>query len=89
MKKLLQQLRAELETSMPSNPPRSPTDGLYLREFFINFHLTLYKWRKYGNEIIGEHNFRTRIEVLKECDEIKNGGAVADDPKVKELNEEY
>lgn len=74
---------------MPSEPPRTLEDGLYQRDFFVNFHVTLYKYRKYGAEIVSEHNFRTRINFLRESEQAVEAGAGADDATVKELKEKY
>lgn len=70
MKKILDEFRQELTELFPLEPPRSPTDGLFTKEFFVKFHVILYRYRKTGSEIISEANFQERIVYLRQAEAI-------------------
>ena len=46
---------------------------MYSKQFFIEFHHFLYKYRKYGSEIISDANFKERIKYLQEAEDIRSG----------------
>jgi len=46
-------------------------EGLLGKDFFISIHALIYKFKKYGMEMISEANFQERITFLEECEELK------------------
>lgn len=58
------QLKKELQTYNIDLPKDS--NGLIDKNFFVKLHTLIYKFKKYGQEMLTEANFRERIEFLEE-----------------------
>lgn len=76
-------MKQELVEKFPIEPPRSSKDGVYQKDFFLNFHVLLYKYRKYGRDIMSENNFNWRIKLLQEAEEMMKNNQT-NDPEIKE-----
>ena len=50
--KVFEELKKELKANYSIDPPRDSEDGLPTKDFFIKFHVTLYKYKKYGQDMI-------------------------------------
>ena len=61
-------LKKELRDNYPIEMPRDPEDGLISKEFFVRQHSLIYKFKKYGQDMIEEANFCARIAILQEKD---------------------
>ena len=59
----------ELRQKFSFDAPRQ--DGILTKQFFIDIHALIYKYKKYGMEMISEANFQERICFLEECEELK------------------
>ena len=40
------------------------------REFFVRMHVLIYKYKKYGQDMLEEENFQQRISLLEMKDAI-------------------
>ena len=62
------------------------------REFFVRMHVLIYKYKKYGQDMLEEENFQQRISHLEMKDAIDQEGAQAspeDQASAKKYQEEY
>ena len=66
---VLDNLKKDLVKMFPIDPERE--DGLLSKDFMIKMHGMLYKYKKYGTEMISELNWRERVELLRQAEEIK------------------
>ena len=56
MKQVLDELKKELKDKFRIDPPHGD-DGLLTKDFMIKMHILLYKYKKYGQDMLGEANF--------------------------------
>ena len=63
MNQVFAELKKELEEFSIDMPKDS--DGYIEKNFFIKLHTIIYKFKKYGQEMLTEANFRERIEYLE------------------------
>jgi len=52
----MNELKSELKEHFPINPPKDD-DGLFSKQFMLDLHTLLYKYKKMGSELLGESNF--------------------------------
>ena len=64
IKHVLSELKQEMRQGFPVNLPRDPSDGLVAKEVFIKMHCLIYRYKKYGHDMIIEANTRERIQLL-------------------------
>ena len=72
---LLSELKSELRKEHNFQPTRD--DGLFSKDFFVKLHYIIYKYKKYGIEMLAEANFQERIRYLEECEEFKEEAKTA------------
>ena len=70
MAQVKNELKKELKLTFPINVPRDQ-DGLPTKEFFIKIHTIIYKYKKYGHDMIAEANTAERINILEQIEELK------------------
>jgi hypothetical protein len=63
-------LKKELRNDFSNRIPRDD-DGLPKKEFFVKMHALIYKYKKYGHELIGDVNTSERINLLEQIEEVK------------------
>jgi len=64
------ELKKELRANFSFETPKDPEDGLMTREFFVRMHVLIYKYKKYGQDMLEEENFQQRISLLEMKDAI-------------------
>jgi hypothetical protein len=86
------QLKKDLRSNFSFETPKDQEDGLLTREFFVRMHVLIYKYKKYGQDMLEEANFQQRINLLEQKDIIDQEGVNAspeDQAKGKEFQTEY
>lgn len=76
MKQVLAELKREL-TKFKIDPPHGE-DGLLTKDFMIKMHILLYKFKKYGQDMLGEANFHQRVYLMRQAEEYKAQGNQAE-----------
>ena len=61
IKHVLSELKQEIRRDFPVNLPRDPSDGLVTKDMFVKIHCLIYRFKKYGHEMIVDANSRERI----------------------------
>ena len=84
LKSVEQNLRNDLKKEFKFDAPKD-NDGLFTKEFLIRLHTILYKYKKYGSEMLAEANFHERVGYLKEAEEIRE----AEPDESNELMKKY
>ena len=51
------ELKKELRGNFSFETPKDPEDGLLTRDFFVQMHVLIYKYKKYGQDMLEEANF--------------------------------
>ena len=67
-------LKKELRANFSIETPKDPEDGLMTREFFVRMHVLIYKYKKYGQDMLEEENFQRRVSLLELKDAIDQAG---------------
>ena len=67
---VMTQLKKELRENHPIIVPRDQ-DGFPTKEFFLELHGLIYKYKLYGQDMIGEANTHRRLHVLEEIEDLK------------------
>ena len=67
---VLSQLKKDLKSSFEFDQPREK-DGFFTMNFFIKIHAMIYKYKKYGQEMIAEANSQERYQLLQKIEELK------------------
>tara|TARA_B110000305_G_C18990864_1_gene426051 strand:+ start:236 stop:451 length:216 start_codon:yes stop_codon:yes gene_type:complete len=63
LKKDLQQYKIEI--------PKDE-NGFIKKDFFVTLHMIIYKYKKYGQEMLMDVNFKERIVYLEQMEELKD-----------------
>lgn len=53
---VLESLKQELK-KFPIDPPRDDEDGILSKDFMLKMHSILYRYKKYGSEMLAQANF--------------------------------
>lgn len=61
LSQVFSELKKELRANFSFETPKDQEDGLLTREFFIKMHVLIYKYKKYGQDMLEEANFQSRI----------------------------
>ena len=64
IEQVLRELKRELRRDFAFEIPRDPGDGLFEKEVFLRMHCLMYKYKKFGHDMIIEANSRYRISLL-------------------------
>ena len=51
--------------------PRDAKDGLITKDFFLKIHEIMYKYRKFGHDLVMDANTSCRLECLAQIQELK------------------
>jgi len=71
---LVRQLKKELREKYKSHVIPTDADGWFTREFMIEMHCIMYKFKVCGKDMIAEANFRERISLMEKAEEAKKEG---------------
>ena len=90
---IMKQFYEELKKELQKYKIELPRDGIYIKkDFFVTLHIIIYKYKKYGQELMSNANFRERIAFLEQKEEMKENQEDLTDEGKKlsaELNEKY
>ena len=96
LKKELQQYKIDLPKDEKTGEitSRSQADeyGFINKDFFVTLHTIIYKYKKYGQDMLSDANFRERIVFLEQIEEIKEFKEDTSEEgkqQIAELNEMY
>jgi hypothetical protein len=56
MNQVIKALKKEMRESFPIEMPKDPEDGLIQKDFFVKIHTLIYRYKKYGQDMIEEAN---------------------------------
>ena len=61
---LISELKSELREKWKSHIIPTDKDGWFTKQFMIDMHCILYKFKTCGKDMIAEANFHERIKIL-------------------------
>ena len=64
IKQVLTELKKELRRDFAYEIPRDPRENMFEKEAFIRMHCLMYKYKKFGHDMIVDANSRHRISLL-------------------------
>jgi hypothetical protein len=64
-------LKRDLRNNFEVDLKRDPSDGLFEKEAFVKIHVLMYKFKKFGHDMIIDANNRERLSLLAKIEQIK------------------
>ena len=71
IKQVLDELKRELRKNFGPELQRNPDDGLFEKESFVKIHVLMYKYKKFGHDMIVDANNRERLSILAKIEQIQ------------------
>lgn len=64
-------MKRDLRNNFKPDLKKDPIDGLFEKDAFVKIHVLMYKFKKFGHDMIIDANNRERLSLLAKIEQIK------------------